>query len=146
MQKGWKEVVPGVQVKFYDAGHILGSAISVLQLGDTMIGYTGDLGPNNVPLLRDPEIPEEEIQLLLLEATYGARLHEGLEKATNRLAETIKTICNRGGKMIVPAFSLGRTQVLVYLIHKLTDEGKIPRFPIYVDSPLATESTQLYRK
>jgi metallo-beta-lactamase family protein len=143
--KAWHEVVPGMQLKFYDAGHILGSAVTVLDWGKSTLAYTGDMGPANLPLLRDPEIPEEDIKTLIMESTYGARSHESMETALDELAKAITTVCERGGKMIMPAFSLGRTQSFVYLLHRLTDENKIPRFPIYVDSPLATNITDVYR-
>lgn len=141
----WQEVVPGIQIKFYDAGHILGSAIVAVQLPGGNLIYTGDMGPANLPLLRDPEVPEEQAETLLMESTYGGRQHDSMDSALQEFARAITTVCERGGKMIVPAFSLGRTQSFVYLIHKLTDEGKIPRFPIYVDSPLATNITDVYR-
>lgn len=145
----WQEILPGVSLKFYDAGHILGSAITVLKYeedGKTHhICYTGDIGPKGVPLLHDPEIPNEDIETLLMESTYGNRTHTPLEQAKSELAQAIKKVCDRNGVMVVPAFSLGRTQMLVYIIHKLVDIGAIPRFPIYVDSPLATDITQLYR-
>jgi metallo-beta-lactamase family protein len=98
-----------------------------------------------MPLLYDPQMPEEEVETLLLESTYGSRVHEPMDTALDRLARTITAVCARGGKMIVPAFSLGRTQTLVYWLHQLTDAGKIPRFPIYVDSPLAANLTDVYR-
>lgn len=141
----WHEVIPNVQLKFYDAGHILGSAVTVLQLPGGTLAYTGDMGPANLPLLRDPEVPQEEVNTLLMESTYGGREHDSMETALDELARAITAVCERGGKMIVPAFSLGRTQSFVYLIHKLVDEGKIPRFPIYVDSPLATNITDVYQ-
>ncbi len=146
---GWQEIAQGVKLKFYDAGHILGSAISVLEIDHGSnkpyrVAYTGDLGPKGMPLLPDPEVPEEEVQSLILESTYGSKTHEPLENAYERLAETITRVCERKGKIIVPSFSLGRTQILVYLVHKLIDEGRIPRFPIYVDSPLATDITDVY--
>ena len=145
----WQEILPGVRLKFYDAGHILGSAVSVLSWeeegSERTLAYTGDLGPNGVPLLHDPETPEEKIDTLIMESTYGDRVHDPFDAAYNRLAETIVRVCERGGKIIVPAFSLGRTQVLVYIIHKLTDQGRIPRFPIFVDSPLATNLTDVYK-
>ncbi|MGH9856291.1 MAG: MBL fold metallo-hydrolase RNA specificity domain-containing protein, partial [Acidobacteriota bacterium] len=146
----WQEIDTQIKLKFYDAGHILGSAITVLEWQERgmpkRLAYTGDMGPRNIPLLHDPETPQESVDTLLLESTYGARQHEPLSGAIDRLAQTITNICQRGGKIIVPAFSLGRTQMLVYIIHKLTDEGRIPRFPIYVDSPLATDITHIYRK
>lgn len=143
--KQWKEILPGISIKFYDAGHILGSAITVVKWNGGTLAYSGDVGPLELPLLRDPEVPEEEIDTLLLEATYGGRVHASLDASLERLVTKIKEVCDRGGRMIVPAFSLGRTQGFVYLLHKLVDEGKIPRFPIYVDSPLATDMTEIYR-
>lgn len=146
----WQEIVPGISIKFYDAGHILGSAVTVIRYEEQgtarYIAYTGDLGPNDVPLLYNPETPAEEIHTLLLESTYGNRNHEGLDESKNRLAQTITDVCKRGGVMVVPAFSLGRTQMLVYIIHQLLDANRIPSFPIYVDSPLASDITDVYEK
>jgi len=145
----WTQVTKNIAVKFYDAGHIIGSAVSVLKISspnnkETYLAYTGDLGPDQVPLLHDPEIPTEPIETLIMESTYGSRQHEPFDNSLDRLASTIKKIYDQKGKIIVPAFSLGRTQMLVYLLHKLTDQGKIPRFPIYVDSPLATDVTEVF--
>jgi len=140
----------GVQVrlKFYDAGHILGSAISVLefQQGEVVqrLAYSGDVGSPGTPLLYDPQVPKEEIQTVLLESTYGGKEHKGLEQAIDRLGKAINAVVKRKGKIIIPAFSLGRTQLLVYVLHKLTDEGVIPRVPVYVDSPLATDLTHVF--
>jgi metallo-beta-lactamase family protein len=149
VSKAWFEV-DGVRFKFYEAGHILGSAVTVLEVdesdGKKRLAFTGDLGPAKMPLLRDPEVPTEEISTLLLESTYGGREHAPLEEAYGKLVKFINEVVARKGKIIVPAFSLGRTQMLVYIIHKLTDEGKIPRFPIYVDSPLAGHITEIYEK
>ncbi|MFH1354402.1 MAG: MBL fold metallo-hydrolase [bacterium] len=148
----WHEVMEGVKLKLYDAGHILGSAICVLEFeekgggGFKRVAFSGDVGQPGLPLLFDPQVPEEEIETLLLESTYGSRVHESQEGAEERLVENITAVLNRGGKMIVPAFSLGRTQGIVYLLHKLTDQGRLPRFPIYVDSPLAANLTDVYRR
>ena len=146
---GWHAITDSIRLKLYDAGHILGSAISVLECdtaaGTKRVAFTGDVGAPGTPLLYDPEVPKEEIDTILIESTYGGRDHSSLGEAEDRLAETIRAICKRKGKIIIPAFSLGRTQVLVYVLHKLTDEGKIPRFPIYVDSPLATDLTKVYQ-
>ncbi|MEK7499947.1 MAG: MBL fold metallo-hydrolase [Patescibacteria group bacterium] len=147
--QGWTEILPGVSVKLYDAGHILGSSIIVLKYEEAgevrHIAYTGDVGPIGVPMLHDPEVPSENIHTLLMESTYGKRKHLSTEKAEERLAAAIHTVCKRKGVMVVPAFSLGRTQMLVYTIHKLLDEGRIPHFPIFVDSPLATDITNIYK-
>ena len=144
----WHAITDSIRLKFYDAGHILGSAVAVVacsgQAGTKTVAYTGDIGAPGTPLLYDPEVPAEPIDTILIESTYGGREHTPLAEAEQRLVETIKAVCDRQGKIIIPAFSLGRTQVLVYVLHKLTDEGKIPRFPIYVDSPLATNLTEVY--
>lgn len=145
----WYEVVPGIHIKLYDAGHILGSSMVVIRYEEDgkahTVMYTGDVGPTGAPLLHDPEIPSEDIELLVMESTYGNRTHLPLEHAKTALAEAINTVCARKGIMVVPAFSLGRTQMLVYIIHQLVDSGAIPRFPIYVDSPLAGDITEVYR-
>ncbi len=144
----WEEILPGIFLKLYDAGHILGSSISVIRYEEAgitrHIAYTGDVGPQGVPMLHDPEVPTESISTLLMESTYGNREHSPLQEAEERLAATITAVHKRGGVMVVPAFSLGRTQMLVYTIHKLTDSGRIPRFPIFVDSPLARNITAIY--
>lgn len=146
----WVQILPNISIKFYDAGHILGSAITVIRYEEggkvRHLAYTGDMGPQGAPLLHDPEIPEEEITTLLMESTYGNRTHLPLDQAEEKLAQAIIRICERKGVMVVPAFSLGRTQMLVYVVHKLTDAGRIPRFPIFVDSPLATDITDVYKK
>lgn len=148
-ESGWEEILPGISLKLYDAGHILGSSIIVLRYEESgelrHIAYTGDVGPRGVPMLHDPEIPKENIHTLLMESTYGSRKHSPLKEAEERLAKAITTVFERGGIMVVPAFSLGRTQMLVYTIHKLVDSGRIPRFPIFVDSPLATDITNVYK-
>lgn len=146
----WQEILPGVAMKLYDAGHILGSATTVIRYEEhgevRHVAYTGDMGPKGVPLLHDPEIPVEEIHTLLMESTYGNRNHQGLDEAKERLAKTIIDVCERKGVMVVPTFSLGRTQMLVYIIHQLVDAGRIPAFPIFVDSPLASDITDVYEK
>ncbi|MEX2054906.1 MAG: MBL fold metallo-hydrolase, partial [Candidatus Andersenbacteria bacterium] len=146
----WQTVTPTIKLKFYDAGHILGSAIAVLDIttatGSRSLAYTGDIGLPATPLLADPEVPHEPIETMLIESTYGARTHDSQDKALERLASTINRVIERQGKIIIPAFALGRTQLFVYLLHKLTDEGHIPRLPMYVDSPLATRITQIFKQ
>ena len=145
--KGWYPIDDETDLRFYDAGHILGSAVSVLRFKSSnfTMAYTGDLGSVGMPLLFDPEVPQEEIQFVICESTYGSRKHQPLQQALDRMAAAINRTCARGGKIIVPAFSLGRTQELVYWLHKMVDTKQIPRFPIYVDSPLATDLTEVYR-
>ncbi len=149
-QDGWHTITPGVRLKMYDAGHILGSAVSVVELdtkaGPFRLAYTGDIGTPGTPLLFDPEIPRENINAVIMESTYGDRQHADLKEAEKRLAIVLNETIERGGKIIIPAFSLGRTQVLVYILHRLTDAGSIPRVPIYVDSPLASDITEVFRR
>lgn len=150
VKPGWTQVMSGVKVKFYDAGHILGSAVTVLELdgsdGVKRLAYSGDVGAPGTPILYDPQVPQEEVGTVLLESTYGSRTHKPLDDAVVRLGETVNRIIKRRGKIIMPAFSLGRTQVLVYILHKLTDSEVLPRVPIYVDSPLATDITEVFRR
>ena len=148
--EAWVPITPRLRLKMYDAGHILGSAVSVLEYdtarGSRRVAYTGDIGTPGTPLLFDPEIPAEEVGTLIVESTYGGREHADLGAAEERFAALVRETIARRGKVIIPAFSLGRTQVLVYILHRLTDAGKIPRIPIYVDSPLATEITEVFRR
>ncbi len=141
-------VTNGVKARFRDAGHILGSAaveLDILSDGQrTRIAFTGDVGRPNAPILRDPE-PLEDVDVLVSESTYGGRLHDPYGNAAKTLADTINRTVARGGKVIVPAFSVGRTQELVYHLHVLTEEGKIPEIPIYVDSPLSVNVTEVFR-
>lgn len=146
----WTEAANGIQFRFLDAGHILGSAITELRItenGRTQgLVFTGDLGRPKMPLLRDPEFPKDPAQTLILEATYGTRRHGDITKVEEQLIQIIGQAMERKSKIVVPAFSLGRTQALVYILHKLTDEGKIPRIPIVVDSPLAQRITDVYER
>jgi len=141
-------VTNGFTARFRDAGHILGSAVVELRVhgsdGGVSIGFTGDLGRRNAPILRDPVLMED-VDVVVSESTYGGRLHEPYEEAADKLAEVVNRTVGRGGKIIVPAFSVGRTQELVYYLHVLTDEGKIPEVPIYVDSPLSVNVTEIFR-
>jgi metallo-beta-lactamase family protein len=138
----------GISARFYDAGHILGSAVTVLDIkrngGNLSIGFSGDLGRKNLPILRDPE-PIPPVDYLVMESTYGNRLHDPIETAKGRLAEIVLRTVKRGGKVIVPAFAVERTQELVYMLHLLYDEGKIPKVPMFVDSPMATNATAIFR-
>ena len=109
------------------------------------LGFTGDLGRPGLPITRDPEtLPG--CDYLILESTYGNRAHEPIRSVADRLADIVKRTYQRGGKIIVPAFAVGRTQQLVLVLHQLINEGKIPPFPIFVDSPLAVDVTEVFRK
>jgi metallo-beta-lactamase family protein len=148
---GWFNLAPyapGAQIKFYDAGHILGSSVVVLQAEENgrqvRLAFTGDLGRKNAPLIPDPEFIKEDVPTLLLESTYGDREHQPIREAMEKLVRIVKRASETGGKIIVPSFALGRTQEIVYVLHKLTDDGRIPRIPIYVDSPLATRISDVF--
>jgi metallo-beta-lactamase family protein len=138
---------PGLQVRYYDAGHILGSAIAVVDVNNNgsgmRIGFTGDLGRKNLPIIRDPEyIPP--VDYLVLESTYGNRLHKPVDTTMDLLADIIVRTARRGGKIIIPAFAIERTQELIFFIHLLSDQLRIPKIPIYVDSPMAVHATTVF--
>jgi metallo-beta-lactamase family protein len=139
----------GMRIELFDAGHILGSAICRMSARDrsgreVTIGFTGDLGRKGKPIIRDPELIPP-VDYLVLEATYGDRLHESTTDAMERLAEIVRETAARGGKIIIPAFAIERTQELVYYFHMLTDSKKIPDIPIYVDSPMAINATSIFQ-
>jgi metallo-beta-lactamase family protein len=138
----------GIYAEFYDAGHILGSAVTVLNIersGTSLsIAFSGDLGRKDLPILRDPEhIPP--VDYMVMESTYGNRLHDPIESASAKLAAVVNETVERNGKIIIPAFAVERTQELVYMLHLLSDEGRIPNVPVYVDSPMATNATSIFR-
>ena len=138
----------GIYAEFYDAGHILGSAVTVLNIersGTSLsVAFSGDLGRKDLPILRDPEhIPP--VDYMVMESTYGNRLHDPIESASAKLAAVVNETVERNGKIIIPAFAVERTQELVYMLHLLSDEGRIPKVPVYVDSPMATNATSIFR-
>ncbi|MBW7886784.1 MAG: MBL fold metallo-hydrolase [Bacteroidetes bacterium] len=144
------EAAPGVQAKYFDAGHILGSASIHLTIEEAKrpayhFGFTGDVGRPNLPILRDPEFMGN-VSALISESTYGGRTHEPVDQSPKKLLEVVKRTIDRGGKIIVPSFSVGRTQDLVYELNNLKTEGLLPDIPIYVDSPLSTNATEVFRK
>lgn len=141
------EVVPGVRATFIDAGHILGSASVVLDLAEgnsvRRLVFSGDIGRSGLPIIRDPE-PPEGADVVVMESTYGNRTHESADGARARLAEVIRETASRGGRVLIPAFAVGRTQELVYDLHLLARSGAIPTIPIYIDSPLAIDTTSVF--
>lgn len=144
-------IMPGVTLTFYDAGHILGSAIVALDIEDKQkkrdirLVFSGDLGRPGRPILRDPTFLDEA-DILIVESTYGNREHKSLDIASQKLQDIVNRTFQRKGKVIVPAFAVGRTQELVYRLHQLVEEGKISKhLPVYVDSPLAVDATGIYR-
>jgi metallo-beta-lactamase family protein len=145
----WFHPNSGGRVLMLDAGHILGSAISILELNDSgrtlRLGFTGDLGRQGALILRDPEIARN-LDYLIIESTYGNREHESLKKSQDELARVVQTTIARGGKVIIPAFAVERTQEVVYALHLSADKSQIPTaVPTFVDSPLAINATDVYR-
>lgn len=145
----WQTVIPGVRLKMYQAGHILGSAWMMLEFdgeaGPERVAFSGDLGRFHTPLLKDPEYSDEECPVLLLESTYGNREHKPREIAYEKLRQAIIRATDRRGKVVIPAFALGRTQELIYVLHQMHNAGSIPEIPIYIDSPLGINMTTVYR-
>ncbi len=142
-------IAPGVRVTFRDAGHILGSASVLLEIEEkgrtSRLGFSGDLGRRSMPILRDPDALRD-LDYFLCESTYGNRFHEPAEDVEEQLAQLVRTTIENGGKIVIPAFALGRTQLLVYMLHKLYDQDRIPDVPIFVDSPLACNATEVFRQ
>lgn len=142
------DVVPGVRATFNDAGHILGSASVTLDCTEgatkKRIVFSGDIGRAGLPIIRDPHPPVGGADVVLLESTYGNREHPPVAGARDMLARIITETAAKGGKVLVPAFSVGRTQELVYDLHVLAREGRIPSIPIIVDSPLAIDATTVF--
>ena len=141
------DVVPGVKATYIDAGHILGSASVLLDCtegGKTKrLVFSGDIGRSGLAIIRDP-VPPEGADALIMESTYGNRDHESVEGAKAQLAQIIRETAAQGGRVLIPAFALGRTQEMIYVLHSLTREGTIPSIPIYVDSPLAIDATTVF--
>jgi len=143
-------VAPGVTLTFYDAGHMLGSAIVVLDVEEgkrtTRLAFSGDLGRPNMPILRDPT-RLTEADVLIMESTYGGRSHESYDNATTTLERVVNESYKRGGKVIIPAFAVGRTQQIAFALNTLYHDPKrrFPNMPVFVDSPLAVDVTGIFR-
>jgi metallo-beta-lactamase family protein len=141
------DVVPGLKASYVDAGHILGSASVVLDCteeGKTKrLVFSGDIGRSGLAIVKDP-VPPEGADVLIMESTYGNREHESVDGARAQLAQVVRDTAARGGRVLIPAFAVGRTQEMVYVLHSLTREGAIPSIPIYVDSPLAIDATTVF--
>lgn len=142
-----RELVPGITHGFFDAGHVLGSGLSVFTIeegGRTVrLGFAVDLGRKGLPILRDPE-DIGPVDALVIESTYGDRRHEDASKSTRQLGEVIQKTIGRGGKVLIPAFALERAQEIIYHLGVLWKSGAIPRIPVYVDSPMATNITRVF--
>ena len=143
------EALPGVSVQYRDAGHILGSASMMLTINEggrtVKLGFTGDVGRPERPILRDPQ-PMDDCDYLICESTYGGRVHEPPDQSKQRLAHVVGATARRGGKVIIPAFAVGRTQEIVHRLDDLTNEGRLPPIPVYVDSPLAVNVTDIFKR
>jgi len=142
-------VADGIKAKFTDAGHILGSAIVELEISNghkkpIRLCFSGDLGRPNIPILQDPA-PMPECDYLIVESTYGNRDHDDAVNMKEKLRQQILLAVERSGKIIIPAFSVGRTQTLIYYLHQLVREGQLPNIPIFIDSPLSVNATEIFR-
>ncbi|MBA3878041.1 MAG: hypothetical protein C0498_14185, partial [Anaerolinea sp.] len=145
------EVAPGVHATFLDAGHILGSAIIRLRVSEQENGterilvFSGDLGRPGTPILRDPSVVTDA-DYVVVESTYGGREHEPSTEATRILAETVREVDRVGGVLLVPSFAIGRTQEIVWELDRLIEQGEIPLLPLYLDSPMASKASDVYRR
>ena len=143
------EPVPGVMARFVEAGHILGSAAISLEIqeGDRKIRFwfSGDIGRYKLPLLRDPVMPDP-VDYLLMESTYGDKKHDDPSAAFEEFREVVRRTVERNGKVIIPAFAVGRTQELVYHLNMMMYDGDMPRVPVYVDSPLAVNASNVFKR
>ena len=142
------EIFSGINATFQDAGHILGSASILLEIEEEgkklRFGFSGDIGRPDMPIINNPDL-FSDLDVLIMESTYGNRLHTHSDEVEEEVAKVVREMFDRKGKIIIPAFAVGRTQLLVYVLHKLFDQNRIPEIPIYVDSPLALNATNVFR-
>lgn len=142
------EVFDGLRAQFIEAGHILGSATPVLEIdrgpSTYRLAFSGDIGRKGLPLLRDPQ-PPADVDWLMIEGTYGARTHDSIAEAKEELRSTIARVHARGGKIVIPSFSVERTQEILYYLNELTNESQMPDLPVFLDSPLAIRATDIFR-
>ena len=144
------EVVPGIRALFQDAGHILGSAMIRIQAADASgeertLLFSGDLGRPDTPIIRDPTI-QTDADYVLVESTYGGREHEPAAEANRILAETVRLVADSRGVLLVPSFAIGRTQEVVWQLDRMIERGEIPLLPLYLDSPMASKATDIFRR
>lgn len=143
------EIFPGIILTYQDAGHILGSAGILLEIEEEgkkiRFGFSGDIGRPEMPIIHDPDYLRD-LDVLIMESTYGNRIHTHSDEVEEEVAKVVREVFDRKGKIIIPAFAVGRTQLLVYVLHKLFDQNRIPEIPIYVDSPLALNATKVFRE
>ena len=143
-----KEILPGIRLTFFEAGHILGSASVLLECDEekrtTRLVFSGDVGRKGLPIIRDPAPPTGGADVVIMESTYGNRDHRSVAEAKNDLARVVTETAGRGGKVLIPAFAVGRTQEILYELHELARAGRIPQVPIFIDSPLAIDATSVF--
>jgi len=143
------EAAPGVNARFVEAGHILGSAAVVLDIEEhgrkLRLWFSGDIGRRKLPLLRDPVLPDAA-DYMIMESTYGDKPHRDPEAAYEEFREVVSRTIKRDGKVIIPSFAVGRTQELVYFLNEMVNDGTIRHIPVFVDSPLAVNATDIFRK
>lgn len=145
------QLFPGIHLTLIDAGHMLGSAHVILDVDEQESGrqrrivFSGDIGRADIPIIRDPVPLTDGTDILIMESTYGNRLHPAYPESEKELERIINETASRGGSLLIPAFAVGRTQQLVFALHKLRNDGRIPDLPIFVDSPLATRTTEIFR-
>ena len=145
------EVLEGISVRLLDAGHLLGSSSIEVIVNEndviTKVLFSGDLGNRNRPLIRDPELPDEPVDYVVIESTYGTREHGERVDYTDQMANILQTTFDKGGNVVIPAFAVGRTQEMLYLIREIKEKGLVKGhddFPVWIDSPLAIEATNIY--
>jgi metallo-beta-lactamase family protein len=139
------EVAKGVTARFVDAGHILGSAIIIVRAGGRTLVFSGDLGRRHTAIIRDPTVLTDA-DYVLIESTYGGREHEPEGQAVTMLAETVNAVHDAGGVLLVPSFAVGRTQDMVWELDRLLAADRIPHVPLFLDSPMASKATDIYRR
>lgn len=143
------EPIPGVTARLLDAGHILGSAAVVLDINEGgrkfRVWFSGDIGRFKLPLLKDPTLPEDA-EYVIMESTYGDKEHQDPELAFQQFRDVVLSTARRGGKVIVPAFAVGRTQELVYGLNRMITDKELPVLPVFVDSPLAVNATEIFSR
>ena len=145
------QLFPGVHLTLIDAGHMLGSAHVILDIDDQETGrtqklvFSGDIGRPDIPIIRDPVPLSDGTDILIMESTYGNRQHPPYPESEKELERIVNETVSRGGSLLIPSFAVGRTQQIVYALHKLHSDGMIPDLPIFVDSPLATRTTEIFR-
>jgi metallo-beta-lactamase family protein len=146
----WIEIFEGFKVRFKDAGHLLGASIIEMKIkekdkGEVKLVYSGDVGNKNLPIIKDP-VKIDYADYVIMETTYGDRLHEKVENEFEELINIIKTTFKRGGNVIIPSFAVGRTQEVLYVLNKYVHNNTLKNVEVYVDSPLASQSTKIFEK